>query len=46
MIVMISFNTVIDDLKQIGHLTMKAFYNDIIYSNNVYNNLPKLFKHI
>ena len=38
----IIINTIIDDFKQIDHLTMKTYYNDIIYRNNVYSNLPKL----
>lgn len=38
--------TIIDDFKQIDYHTMKIYYNDIIYRNNVYGNLPKLLIHL
>jgi hypothetical protein len=34
--------TIIDDFKKIDHHTVKLYYNDIIYRNSVYSNLPKL----
>lgn len=38
--------TIINDFKQLDHHTLKIYYNDIIYRNNVYSNLPKLLIHL
>lgn len=38
--------SIINDFKEIDQNTMKIYYNDIVYRNNVYNYLPKLIIHL